>query len=61
MKISKTIQTPEGPVTFDGELSGDEADMVIGLGLNYLLQQGALPFKIVAPVNLQPTEGETQQ
>lgn len=61
MKISKTIQTPEGPVIFNGELSEAEADMVVGLGLNYLMQQGALPFKILHPVDLQMDTEGTQQ
>lgn len=60
MKVYKTIQTPEGPVTFNGELSEEEADMVIGLGLNYLMKQGALPFTVIDPVDLQPTDGKTK-
>ena len=61
MKVNKVIQTPDGPVTFSGELSGEEADLIIGLGLNYLMKQGALPFKIVDLGNLQPTEGDMKQ
>lgn len=61
MKVSKTIETREGSVTFDGELSQEEADMVIGLGLNYLMKQGAIPFKIVNPADFQGnTEGTKQ-
>lgn len=45
MKISKSIKTKEGQVQFDGELGPEELDLVIGLGLNLLLQQGAIPFK----------------
>ena len=61
MKVSKTIQTDEGSVFFDGELSEEEADMVLGIGLNYLMKNGALPFKIVDPGNIQPTKGKTEQ
>lgn len=42
--INKTIETPQGTVKFDGELEEKELDLVIKIGLNYLLQQGALPF-----------------
>lgn len=47
MQIKKTLETPEGRVTFEGELSADELEVIIGIGLNYLLSQGALPFKVM--------------
>ena len=55
MKISKTLQTPEGIVTFSGELSEVEADYIVEIGLNFLLKQGALPFGNIKPVNLSPS------
>ena len=61
MKVSKTFETKEGQVTFDGELSAEEADIVVGIGLNYLMEKGALPFKVINPVDFQPTEVETKQ
>ena len=44
MLVSKTIETAEGHVKFEGELEPKELDMVLKIGLNYLLQMGALPF-----------------
>jgi len=49
--VTKTIETPEGNVTFDGELSQDEVDLVITTGLNYLLARGALPFQMMNDKN----------
>lgn len=45
MNITKTIETDEGSVTFTGELTDVELDLVLSVGLNYLLAQGALPLK----------------
>lgn len=60
MKISKTLELPEGSVQFDGELSEAEVDMILGIGLNYLLQRGALPFKVDGDMDIHalamPTE-----
>lgn len=44
MYVKKTIETPNGGATFEGELSQEELDFVVKIGLNYLLQQGALPM-----------------
>ena len=43
--VRKAVKTSEGSVVFEGELSPDEFDFVLGLGLSYLFEQGALPFK----------------
>lgn len=48
MLINNSFKTPQGTVTFQGELSQEEADYVIQMGLNYLLAQGALPFKAIS-------------
>lgn len=47
MKVKKSIETPDGSVTFEGELNSDEVDLILGVGLNFLLQQGAVPFKVL--------------
>ena len=47
MEVDKTFTTKEGEVTFKGTLSQSEADYVIQVGLNYLMQHGALPFTVV--------------
>lgn len=44
MKINKTIETNNGQVKFEGEVSQAELDMIMECGLNYLLLQGALPM-----------------
>lgn len=46
MLINKTLETPQGTVVFEGELEQAELDLVIKIGLNYLLQQGTLPFTL---------------
>ena len=43
MKINQVFETPEGKVTFQGELVGKELEAVIAVGLNYLFSVGALP------------------
>lgn len=50
MLVSKSIETPQGTVKFEGELEQKELDFVIKIGLNLLLQQGAIPF-VMAPDN----------
>jgi hypothetical protein len=47
IKVNQAIQTEQGTVTFNGELSQEELDYVLSAGLNYLLQSGALPFQIL--------------
>ena len=47
MKVSKSIEMPEGQIKFEGELNADEVDLILGVGLNYLMQQGALPFRVL--------------
>ena len=45
MKVDKVIEIENKAVQFTGELSQEEADIVIGLGLNHLVRMGALgPF-----------------
>ena len=45
MKIKQVVETPEGKYVFQGELNQVEYDLVIEAGINFLLQQGVLPFK----------------
>jgi hypothetical protein len=44
MLVSKSIETEKGTVKFEGELEQNELDFVIKIGLNTLLQLGAIPF-----------------
>ena len=46
MKIDKSIETPEGSIKFEGELNDKELDLVVEIGLNVLLAQGAIPFTL---------------
>lgn len=43
MKVENTVRLPEGIVKFSGELSQTEADLVVEIGLNYLIRAGAFP------------------
>ena len=42
MLIKKAIETKDGVVTFDGELSGEELAKVLEVGLTVLVQLGVL-------------------
>jgi len=57
VKIKKSLETPEGNVEFSGEISSDELDLILTVGLNFLLQQGAIPFKVL-PTELQAKMGQ---
>jgi hypothetical protein len=47
MKVEKTIELPDGSLTFQGELTAQELDTVIMYGLNTLLALGALKPTVV--------------
>lgn len=49
MQINKTIETPEGIIKFEGELSQEEADTVISIGLTSLLNAGFISYTIAPP------------
>lgn len=51
MKVAKTFETPDGTVHFEGELSQEELDLIISVGINFLMQQGAIPFKVMGEKN----------
>jgi hypothetical protein len=53
MYIEKVLKTQDGTFKFEGELTDSEHDYVLTVGLNYLLQQGVLPFKAVEDDNLK--------
>lgn len=42
MKINKVIETEQGTVQFQGELSAEEFDIVVEAGLAILLRMGVL-------------------
>jgi hypothetical protein len=44
LNVSKTIELPDGKIQFEGELEQQEADLVVKIGLSFLLQTGVLPI-----------------
>lgn len=40
MQISNVIELDDGSVKFDGELSPEETQLVVELGLNFLVKSG---------------------
>jgi hypothetical protein len=44
VQVNKSLETAEGTVVFEGTLEPLELDLILQVGLNYLLQEGALPF-----------------
>ena len=61
MLVNKSIETPQGTVKFEGELEQKELDFVLKVGLNFLMQQGAIPFTVVKGMeNVQPTKDTLQ-
>jgi hypothetical protein len=47
MEINKAIKTENGTVEFRGELTQDEFDLVLQVGLSTLFAHGAIPFTVV--------------
>ncbi len=58
MKVSKTFETEEGGVIFEGTLDQEEVDYLIGYALNSLLQRGTIPFKVLNNENLAKFSGD---
>ena len=46
MDIKKVIKTKNGTVTFKGSLSPEEHEFVLAVGLNTLIEAGAIPMQI---------------
>ncbi len=51
MKLDTVVETPEGTVKFNGELSVEETRLVVELGLNFLVRSGAFNVAAAAAVN----------
>ena len=47
MDVKKVIKTKKGEVTFKGTLSPEEHEYVLAVGLNTLMEAGALPMQII--------------
>lgn len=61
MHISKTLETAEGKVVFEGEVSEEELDFIIECGLAYMVENDMLPFKQLGEdiASFQPTMNKT--
>lgn len=46
MQIDQVVETPEGTLKFDGELTGDELKFVVEFALNVLLSRGTASLGI---------------
>jgi len=46
MEIKKVIKTKSGEVTFKGSLTPEEHEFILAVGLNTLLENGALPIHL---------------
>lgn len=44
MRLKSVIETPEGNVQFEGELSNEQVQFLLEVGLNVVLANGATPF-----------------
>ncbi len=62
MEIKKSIKTKDGTVMFKGELSPEEHDFVLSVGLNTLIEQGAIAMHAEEGLTLDDVDyipGET--
>jgi len=53
MEIKKSIKTKDGTVMFKGELSPEEHDFVLSVGLNTLVEQGAIAMSTEEDIELE--------
>lgn len=44
MQIKITTLNEDGSIAFEGVFGPNEASLILEVGCNYMLQQGALPF-----------------
>ena len=56
MEIKKSIKTKDGTVMFKGELSPEEHDFVLSVGLNTLIEQGAFAMQQAEEITLDEDE-----
>jgi hypothetical protein len=60
MQISKSYQTAEGTVKFNGEIEGVELDTILTLGLHQLIVRGLIKPKVVSPEQVHETPENIQ-
>jgi hypothetical protein len=63
--VKKVIKTKKGEVTFKGTLSPEEHEYVLAVGLNTLMEAGALPMQVIEDeddyMNFPPQEDDEEQ
>ena len=47
MQIDQIVETPDGAVSFKGQLSPEETKMVMEIGLNFLVRSGAFNLQAI--------------
>ena len=52
MDVKKVLKTKNGEVTFKGTLSPEEHEFVLAVGLNTLMENGAIPFQVAGEEEL---------
>jgi len=53
MEIKKSIKNKDGTVVFKGSLSPEEHDFILSVGLNTLIEQGAIAMTAEEDVELE--------
>jgi len=59
MQVKKLIKTSDGTVSFEGEITEDEHSFLLGVGLNTLMEQGAIAMNQEEEEDYGPPEGES--
>lgn len=62
MIIKVTTRDSEGNISFDGNLNSHEANLVLNVGINYLLAKGVMPMFTGVEDNegIHPTPSQVQ-
>lgn len=60
MQISKSYETAEGTVKFEGMVEGIELDTILTLGLHQLIVRGLIKPKVVSPEQVHTTPESMQ-
>lgn len=60
VQISKTIETPDGGVQFEGTLNAEQLDLVLTIGLGQLFKMGLIPFMAVEEEDISKVAPATE-
>jgi hypothetical protein len=61
MIVKHLVEKPDGTVVFQGVLEGKELAFVIETGLDYLIEQGHIPFVSLEDYNVADLHGTPEQ